>query len=206
MGNSFDAMAQSFDTDYRIQRAQAVGDAIGKSVNIDPQHNVLEFGCGTGLVTMTLIDRIGNITLVDTSEGMLKQLRQKMKEVRSNTRIAIHNDIFSDEIKSGSFDVIYTSMVLHHINDIDSIAMRFGSLLRKGGRVCIVDLLTVGEEYHRKEPDFSGHHGFEPDWLIQLFSDAGFAKERYEVIYRDFKEIDLKKVDYSLFLLVMREA
>lgn len=206
MENSFDAMAQSFDTDYRIQRARVVGDAISKLIAIEPQHNVLEFGCGTGLVTMTLIDKIGKITLVDTSEGMLEQLRKKMMKACSNIRISIHNDIFSDEIRPDSFDLIYTSMVLHHVNDIDSITIRFKHLLRKGGRVCIVDLLPVGEEYHRNEPDFDGHHGFDPDWLIQRFCDNGFEKEHYEVIYRDFKESDSKKIDYSLFLLSMRSA
>ena len=70
-------MAQSFDTDYRIKRATIIGKEIGKRINLFEKTNVLEFGCGTGLITTTLINKISNIALVDSSEGMLNQLQIK---------------------------------------------------------------------------------------------------------------------------------
>ena len=206
MNNSFDLMAQSFDTDYRIRRANIVANEIKKRINLLQKDRVLEFGCGTGLVTVNLINGINNISLVDSSEGMLNQLKHKLSTITTNAEINIFNDLFDNNLKQNTYDLIYSSMVLHHIKNIEFFCKRFNELLRADGTLCIVDLVPVDKAYHKNEPDFDGHHGINPEWLITILEEQGYVKEVYDVIYTDSKVINNKRIDYSLFILIMNKS
>ncbi len=199
-------MAQSFDTDYRIKRATIIGKEIDKRINMSEKTNVLEFGCGTGLITTTLINKISKISLVDSSAGMLKQLQIKLSSINSNKKISVHNDLFSNDLELNSYDLIYSSMVLHHIKEIELFIKRFNELLCKSGTLCIVDLLPVDKDYHINESDFDGFHGFEANWLIDQIERNGFIKKEYDVIYTDTKEMNGKKITYSLFIMIFNKS
>lgn len=98
MENSFDRMASTFDTDYRVRRAAAVSESIGGKIDMAKKQNVLDLGCGTGLVTLRLMDRIGRLTLVDSSVGMLNRLREKLRALDTAKDIRIYGDLFSSAI------------------------------------------------------------------------------------------------------------
>jgi ubiquinone/menaquinone biosynthesis C-methylase UbiE len=205
MSNSFDIMAQSFDTDYRITRANTVSQRIKQEIDLINKHNILEFGCGTGLITTNIINTINQISLVDSSEGMLNQLKVKLSKLTTNKRINIYTDLFDKTIVTNSYDLIYSSMVLHHIKNIELFGNRFNTLLVKNGTLCIIDLFPVDKDYHINEPDFDGYHGFDPDWLTKQFETIGFKKDKCDVIYTDSKRINDKVINYSLFMLLMKK-
>ena len=205
MTDSFDKMARTFDTDYRMKRANKVAHEIAQRIDLSQKHNVLEFGCGTGLVTFNLIKNMNNLSLIDSSEGMLAQLKMNLSAICANKTISIYNDLFAISILLNSYDLIYTSMALHHIKNIGLFGNRFNELLSKDGTLCIVDLLPVDKEYHINEPDFEGYHGFDPDWLTKQLENQGFKKERCDVIFSDSKKINNKTIDYSLFMLIMKK-
>ena len=200
--NSFDTMAQSFDTDYRIKRARIIAEEINKRINVSDKSNVLEFGCGTGLITTNLIENINNLALVDSSEGMLEQLKAKLSNISVNKQITVYNDLFSTDLALYTYDLIYSSMVLHHIKNIGLFAQRFSKLLCQNGTLCIIDLLPVDKDYHINEPDFEGYDGFEPKWLMNQLESNGFVQKQYNVIYTGTKEINGKVIEYSLFILI----
>ena len=205
MENSFDRMASTFDTDYRVRRAAAVSESIGGKIDMAKKQNVLELGCGTGLVTLRLMDRIGRLTLVDSSVGMLNRLGEKLRALDTAKDIRIYGDLFSSAIPPLSYDFIYSSMVLHHIRDTDSCARRFHELLIPGGHACVVDLTPVDALYHAAEPDFDGYHGFVPDDLVGRFERHGFFAESCDIIYRDSKLIEGRDIPYSLFMVLLRK-
>jgi Methylase involved in ubiquinone/menaquinone biosynthesis len=198
-------MAQTFDTDYRIKRANIVAHEITQRIDLSKNKNVLEFGCGTGLVTVNLIENMNNLSLIDSSEGMLHQLKVKLSTMHANNKINLYNDLFDNNLLANTYDLIYTSMVLHHIKNIDLYGNRFNELLSVNGTLCIIDLLPVAKEYHINEPEFDGYHGFDPAWLIKQLENQGFEKELCDVIYNDSKSINNKIIDYSLFLLIMKK-
>ena len=88
-------MAEEFDTQYRIDRAQIIADTIKRELNLPEMTNVMEFGCGTGLITLNLLDSLQAITLVDSSKGMLIVLKDKINKINLNKKISIYNDINS---------------------------------------------------------------------------------------------------------------
>jgi len=74
----FDRAAAEWDENpRRTALARSVAEAIIKAVGLHPAMQALEFGCGTGLVTLALAPHLGNLTAIDTSEEMLGVLRKK---------------------------------------------------------------------------------------------------------------------------------
>lgn len=214
MGNSlqsgaasvFDEKAASWDTEYRIGRAKTIAAEIRARSHLKGEGRVMDFGCGTGLIAFDLLDSVGSLTLVDNSEGMRSVLREKMRLLDTEGKCAVADSLFSPELENASFDFIYCSLVLHHLDDLEGTGRRFRDLLVEGGRLCVVDLTSEDGSYHRGEPDFHGHNGFDPEKLSALYAGLGF-KERYrDVFFTDTRVVVDRPVRYSLFLLLMEKG
>ncbi|MGH4123467.1 MAG: class I SAM-dependent DNA methyltransferase [Clostridium sp.] len=202
---SFDNYAKTWDTDVRIDRAKIIASEISKSIAIDKNYSAMEFGCGTGLVSFNLYDKFKNITLVDSSKGMIDILESKIDKYKINNMFSYHLDIPSQNSIDMKFDVIYNSMVLHHIQDTESIINTFYELLNKDGYLCIVDLDKEDGSFHKNYPDFDGHNGFNQDTLKNILISAGFKDVEVNTFFSGEKIIENQKVDYSLFLMKARK-
>lgn len=194
---SFDDFSNEWDTDRRIKRAKLIADEIKKAVNVSKQ-KALEFGCGTGLISFNLYNNFESIDLADISEGMMDVLASKIKFNQvTNMKVV---DLNKEKLDS-KYDLIYSSMVLHHILDLDTLIKQFHELLNEDGEICIVDLKVVDELFHKDEPDFDGHHGIDTEALEWLLNINGFSNIRVKIIYEGIKIVDEKEIAYSLFLL-----
>lgn len=202
---SFDGYAKTWDTDKRIKRAKVVAKEISNSINIDKKYSAMEFGCGTGLVSFNLYDKFKNITLIDSSKGMIDILNSKIEEYQVENMVPYHLDISNEEPLDMKFDVIYNSMVLHHIHDVKAIAKNFYELLNEDGYLCIVDLDEEDGSFHKNYSDYDGHNGFNHEELKQLLSSAGFKDIEAHSFFYDEKIIDNEKIKYSLFLMKARK-
>jgi len=200
----FDQQASAWDTPYRIERARAISAEIMRQVPFSPQDRVLEFGCGTGLITFNLIDAVASVAMVDTSTGMLAVVKEKIAKFGVQTPVTLTSDLFSADLPEATFDCIYTSMVLHHIQDFRDIARRFSKLLKENGVLCIVDLMPDDGSFHLAEPGFDGHNGFDPLALSAELEQAGFVHQTSRVFYANTREFENRSIPYSLFILVMR--
>lgn len=153
---SFDDYAKNWDTDNRINRAKIIASEIGNSLEIDENYSAMEFGCGTGLVSFNLVNKFEKITLIDSSKGMIDILNSKISKYKVNNMVANHSDIYNENSVKEKFDVIYNSMVLHHICNITTIIKIFYELLNSDGYLCIVDLNEEDGRFHKNYPDFDG--------------------------------------------------
>ncbi len=202
---SFDNYAKTWDAEVRIDRAKIIASEISKSIAIDKKYSAMEFGCGTGLVSFNLYDKFKNITLVDSSKGMIDILSSKIDKYKVNNMFPYHLDISNGNSIDMKFDVIYNSMVLHHIQDTESIINTFYELLNKDGYLCIVDLDKEDGSFHKKYPDFHGHNGFNQDALKNILVSAGFKDIEVNTVFYGEKIIEDQKIDYSLFLMKARK-
>ena len=199
----FDTMAKDFDTDRRQNRAQTLADRLRPYVG--PNKTGLEFGCGTGLVGLAMADCFASLLLVDSSAGMIAQVEQKLARLQNPNISALCCDLLTDPPEGLAVDVIFMSLVLHHIADTAAAFARFHSLLKPGGCLLVVDLDTdIDGGFHRKYPDFTGHNGFARDELICLAKQAGFAATTQDM-YTDYKMTDGTERAYTLFLLVAKK-
>lgn len=205
MTMNYDDYAKTWDTDIRINRAKTIADQISVSIGSNKNYSAMEFGCGTGLVSFNLYDKFKSITLVDSSKGMIDILRSKINTYEVTNMVPYHLDISIKNSLDMKFDVIYTSMVLHHIIDIEAIIKNFNQLLNKDGYLCIVDLNEDDGSFHMEYPEFDGHNGFSQDDLKSTLINHGFKDIESNTFFYDKKIIGDEKVSYSLFLMTARK-
>lgn len=197
---SFSEKASSWDTPQRIERAKLVADEIRKTADPRPEWNALEFGCGTGLVGFNLAGELHSITMLDTSEGMIAEVRRKAESGGFSNVTALNADIQSIA-GSRTFDLIYLSMAMHHVPDTKTAVSIFARLLNPGGVLCIVDLDTVSPVFHEDDAGFDGHHGFDQDELRGILTSCGFTGCESHTFLHDRKQGKETGVDYSLFII-----
>ncbi|OPJ60048.1 class I SAM-dependent DNA methyltransferase [Clostridium oryzae] len=197
---SFDEQAKSWDTDKRIKRAKVIADEIVKSIDIDENYSAMEFGCGTGLVSFNLYDKFKHITLIDSSKGMIEILKDKINNHKIQNMTAKHLYLENEKVIDERYDVIYNSMVLHHIKDTKKIVEIFYGLLNDNGYLVIVDLDEEDGTFHKNESGFDGHNGFNQHQMKDIFGDVGFTDVEINTFFHGEKEIDGEIIKYSLFL------
>ena len=202
---SFDNYAKTWDTDERIDRAKIVAKEISKSIDINKNYSAMEFGCGTGLVSFNIYDKFERITLVDSSKGMIDILESKIDKYKVNNMFPYHLDILSGNSIEMKFDVIYNSMVLHHVPDTKNIIKTFYELLNNDGYLCIVDLDEEDGSFHKKYPEYDGHNGFNQEALKNILINSGFKDIESNTFFYGEKIIEGQKVNYSLFLMKARK-
>ncbi len=176
--NEFDEKARTWDMDpAKVDRAQRVAEAIRGQVGSLAEREVLEYGCGTGLLGLALQADVAHLTLADTSRGMLEVLEEKILASGARNVTSLALDLSEGPLPEIRFDLICTLMTLHHIPDTVAILARFHALLRNRGALCIADLDLEDGSFHG--PDFDGHKGFDREALAEKMREAGFQNIRF---------------------------
>ncbi|USQ78861.1 class I SAM-dependent methyltransferase [Ornithinimicrobium faecis] len=171
---NFDDRAADWDSDPdKVSRARDVAAAVRAAVQLQPATRLLEYGAGTGLVSQELRAHVGQIVLADNSTGMRQVIQEKIEAGVLSDAQVWDLDLEHDVAPPEEFDLIVTSMVMHHVRDVPAVLAGFASLLRPGGHVCITDLDTEDGSFH--DSDFHGHHGIDRGELSEQLEQAGFA-------------------------------
>lgn len=196
----FDSEAADWDQDPdKVSRAGEVAAAVAAAVPLAPGTRLLEYGAGTGLVTQALGARVGRAVLADNSSGMRAVMRQKVEAGALPAGTEVWDlDLEHDPTPDEEFDLVVTSMVLHHVRDLPAVLAGFAALLRPGGHACIADLDREDGSFHEHRHDFDGHHGFDRAELGDALREAGFA----QVTIEDCTSIDKEGTAYPVFLAV----
>ena len=173
----FDAEAATWDDDPgHEQRQVAVAQAIQEALDLNPRMSALDVGGGTGRLSILLADRVGSAVVTDPSAGMLQVARQRIEESGLSDRLrAVQADLTTDRL-GGSYDVVWSSMAFHHVQNVDGLLRSVAGLLVDGGRLAIADLDEDPDgAFHDNQADFDGHHGFDRARLTEQLVRAGFA-------------------------------
>lgn len=173
----FDDEAATWDDDPgHEQRQVAVARAIEEAVNLSPRMSALDVGGGTGRLSILLADRVGSVVVTDPSAGMVQVARERIEAAELSDRLrAVQADLTVDRLDA-AFDVVWSSMALHHVQDLDGLLRSVAGLLVAGGRLAIADLDEDPDgAFHTDRVDFDGHHGFDRQHLAEQLARAGFA-------------------------------
>lgn len=193
----FDQEAATWDENpRRVRLAKAVAQTIAGRVPLSGAMDVLDFGCGTGLLTLKLQPSVGSITGADTSAGMLERLRQKVRDQALENVETILLRPEDGYALRGSYDLIVSSMTLHHVQDLASLFRQFREHLRPGGHLALADLDREDGTFHQEAGDVF-HLGFERAGLRALLAEAGFVDLRDTTAF----EIRRNGRDYPVFLV-----
>ena len=196
---SFNEQAKNWDNDpVKVERAKVFAKEIANFIPRKKKMKALEFGCGTGLLSYHLKDFFESITLVDTAEGMLDVLSEKISRDYLSHFKPVLIDLINDDLNDSAFDVIYTLMTMHHIIELNKILKKFNSLLKPNGYICIADLVKEDGSFHSGIPGFNGHNGFDKNELTKILNNNGFEVVFYKICY----EIEKDNRKYPLFLMI----
>ena len=157
---------------------------------------VLELGCGTGNLSLRLVASLPRaaLTLIDGSEEMIELVRSRIAESKSNSnqRVTYHVARFEElEFPRESFDLVVSSISLHHVEDKARLYARIHSTMRTGGRFCFADQMRgEPEANHRlnweRWLDFCREPGHcTPDEIESLLQHAA-AHDHYTTMTEHF--------------------
>ncbi len=139
-------------------------------LELQPDHQLLDVGGGTGRVTHFLSEHVGRACIIDVSAGMLDEARAK--GLCAYRGVAEHLP-FPD----GSFDRILIVDAFHHFQDWAWAAVELLRVLHPGGRLVIeepdirngiIKLIALGERLLLMRSRF-----YAPRDLAGLFQTAG---------------------------------
>jgi 2-polyprenyl-3-methyl-5-hydroxy-6-metoxy-1,4-benzoquinol methylase len=172
----FDDEAATWDDDPGHEKRQlAVARAIRESQTLSPRLKAVVVGAGTGRLSILLADLVDTVVVTDPSAGMVQVARERIEAAALSDRLrAVQLDLTTDRLE-GTYDVVWSSMALHHVQDLDALLRSVAGLLVDGGRLFIADLDEDPEgAFHADKVDFDGHHGFQRQHLAEQLVRAGF--------------------------------
>ena len=165
--------------------ALVVAQAIIAAVKPKKTMHALEFGCGTGLVSMEIAPLVKTFSAIDTSQEMLAVFQEKINTSGiTNIETSCTDLSASTEtaLKEKRFELIYSSMTLHHIDDTSGFLNRLSDLLSFGGIVALADLDLEDGLFH-DDPLEKVHQGFDRAELAALLQAAGLQVMSFKTIY-----------------------
>ncbi len=194
----FDDEAATWDDDPGHEARQvAVVRAISESVALRPDMKALDVGGGTGRLSILLADRVGSVVVTDPSAGMVRVARERIEAAGLSDRLrAVQLDLTTEELE-GTYDVVWTSMAMHHVHDLDALFQSVADLMVDGGTLAIADLDEDPDgAFHADKVDFDGHDGFNREALTEQLVRAGFT----DVAFVDATTILKGDREFGLFL------
>ncbi len=149
------------------------------------KNRVLDLGCGDGVLTRALVDLDGTIdaTLVDGSGDMLDRARERLEGFGHARFIrATFQELIKDEVELSGFDLVVSSLAIHHLEAGDKRALFrcIYSALKERGYFVNIDMVVspsrVMEEWHIR---------LWQEWMaerkaaLKIDSDYNYFVERY---------------------------
>jgi len=204
--STFDHKAATWDDKpRRAKLARDVARAIRDTVKITREMDVLDFGCGTGLLLLEFQQLVKSVTGIDISPGMLAVLEEKIQEQGLTNVTARCIDVENGEVPDGTYDLIMSSMTFHHIRDVQPVLATLSTLLKPGGTLAIADLDSDNGKFH-DTPDGVFHNGFDRCIMKSHLEAAGFAHVRNRTAAIVQKESPSGQIrPFTVFLMTGRK-
>ncbi|WP_219122816.1 class I SAM-dependent methyltransferase [Streptococcus constellatus] len=172
MEHNFNHKAESFDSPQNRFIADLIRQELEKQVVDFSDKHILDFGGGTGLVSLPLATQSKSVMLVDISDKMLEQAHLKVKKQAVNNVHLLQQDLLSTPLNQ-LFDIILVSRVLHHMSNIEETLNVFRNHLADDGQLFIADFVKTD----------TNHHGFHLVDLEGKLSQSGFSSVQSQIIY-----------------------
>lgn len=176
-------------------RSVVFGNEISSSVTLCKSMQVLDFGSGSGALTSQLIDKVNKITALDISPAPLEELN-KCKDLKGKVETICQNIL--DTPLNRTFDLIISSMAIHHIKSLDILFKRFSDNLKSGGKIALIDLDKEDGSFHVNGKEGIAHFGFDREKLIFCLKNAGFN----DIQFKSIHNLNRNGKEFPVFLVV----
>ena len=200
MTDLFAEKAKDWDANERRSKlASGVASSILEHVPLHKQMTVLDFGAGTGLISAQIAPLVNRIVAADTSKAMLDKLALKA-ELEGKVDV-ICQDITEHPL-AARFDLIISSMTMHHVENTARLMQRFAEHLNDSGLVALADLDKEDGSFHPADTEGVFHFGFDRDELRLTLENHGFEQVKFFTAHTIYGE----EKDYPIFLVTARKT
>jgi ubiquinone/menaquinone biosynthesis C-methylase UbiE/predicted transcriptional regulator len=149
-----------------------------------PAIDVADLGAGEGTLSQILAKNARKVIAIDISERMV-EVGSRLAKDQGFTNLEYRiGDLEEPPIADNSIDLAVFSQALHHANSPLKAIAAARRILRNGGRLVILDLLTHGFEQAR-ELYADLWLGFSEVELVRLMDQAGFRNNDVQVVSRE---------------------
>ena len=178
----FDELAGKFGRRYCPGRSwQALAHAL---ITLLPQLTVADLGAGEGTLSQLLAKNARKVIAIDNSPKMVEfgsQLAKKHGFKNLEYRLG---DIEEPPIANNSVDLAILSQALHHAIHPQQAIGAAHRILKRGGRLVILDLLS--HRFERARELYADHWlGFSEVQLHQFLEKNGFRQIEVSVVSRE---------------------
>jgi ubiquinone/menaquinone biosynthesis C-methylase UbiE/DNA-binding transcriptional ArsR family regulator len=178
----FDELAGKFGRSYVPGRSwQALAHTL---ITLLPPSTVADLGAGEGTLSQLLAKNAHKVIAIDNSPKMVEfgsKLARKHGFKNLEYRLG---DIQDPPIAKNSVDLAIFSQALHHAIRPERAIASSHRMLKKNGRVVILDLLA--HRFEKARELYADHWlGFSEVQLHQLLEDAGFKNIDVRVVSRE---------------------
>lgn len=179
----FDSIAE----DWEKLKKEIIGEANLNSMILEAvplSNTIVDMGCGTGDLMVSLRERAKQVIGVDKSSKMLDEAKRRLANDGKNVDLRI-GDLEHLPLRDGEADLAVINMVLHHVLDPMKTFQEAYRVLKKGNTFIIVDLLHHHLERMRER--------FGDRWLGFYIADIQKWLERSGFRFGKIDYFELKK-------------
>jgi ubiquinone/menaquinone biosynthesis C-methylase UbiE len=158
----FDAQAAEYDQHEAVHfLSSAVVHQLSSFSWLKTSMTILDYGCGTGITSLTLHDHGYAVVGADISSEMLNVFKGKCKDQVVEKYIPM---ILVEEnewnLPASQFDVVIMAFVLHHMSRENQrqLIMNVVETLQPNGRLCIFEFQDTARSRKAREGHKEGHH------------------------------------------------
>lgn len=217
----FNEEAASWDANPFVhQMSEEAWKALQKHVQVlqsyesSKQLDVLEIGCGTGLLSFMVAPKVHEVVAVDAAQGMIDVLKTKVKnsETKNIVPVAVLLEDPEDPALPAAdssaqggprrkYDLITSHLVLHHIPEVKPVLQTMLGCLKPGGMVALTDFEDFGPEAKRFHPESKmggvERHGINAKWMSGLMEEVGFVDVDVKVAWEHKKTVERWKGEFT---------
>jgi ArsR family transcriptional regulator len=178
----FDELAGKFGRSYVPGRSwQALAHTL---ITLLPAQNVADLGAGEGTLSQLLAKTAKHVIAIDNAPKMVEFGAKLAAEHGFGNLEYRLGDIEDPPIDTGTIDLAILSQALHHAIHPERAIAAAHRILRKGGRLVILDLLS--HQFERARELYADHWlGFSEVQLHSWLEEAGFNKIEVTVVSRE---------------------
>lgn len=178
----FDELAGKFGRSYVPGRSwQALAHTV---IALLPPQDVADLGAGEGTLSQLLARRSRSVIAIDNAPKMVEFGARLAKQHGFKNLEYRLGDIEDPPIDKGTVDLAILSQALHHAIHPERAIASAHRILRKKGRVVILDLLS--HRFERARELYADHWlGFSEAQLHQLLEENGFNDIEVTVVSRE---------------------
>ena len=143
----WDGRAQNYDAQVGASYAKAYEMTADRFKQyLKPTDTVLDFACGTGIVTLAVAPAVKSVRAIDVSGEMVRRAQEKTEAQGMENVTVTQTDLFDTCLAEESFDAVLACNVLLYIKDRTAALARIRPLLKPHG-------MRLGRGHHARAHD-----------------------------------------------------